>query len=102
MTESIKLSKVQSLKVSNVMEAIVDDNFGAILPKFPDICKCDQCLADIKAVALNKLTPHYVASDKGSVYERANLTGMLYKIDVLRALTEAAEIVSKNPHHSQG
>ena len=25
-----------------------------------------------------------------------------YKIDVLRALTEAAEIVSKNPHHSQG
>ena len=99
MAEKIELEKLQNLKVWNMMEIVVEDNFAVVLQKFPNSCHCEQCLADIKALALNNLKPHYVATDKGGVYERVNLSGMLSKIDVLRAMTEAAEKVAAHPHH---
>lgn len=99
MSEKLKLRDVQALNVYNIMETVVEDNFPTLIEKFPDSCHCRQCLSDIKALALNKLKPHYVASDKGSIYERVNLSGMMSKIEIIRAMTEAAEVVSKSPHH---
>ncbi|MBQ2009480.1 MAG: late competence development ComFB family protein, partial [Selenomonadaceae bacterium] len=45
------------------------------------------------------LKPHYVSSDRGNLFERINTSDMMVKVDVLRAMTEAAEKVTRNPRH---
>ena len=90
---------LKDLTVTNVMEMVVDEQFPIVMQKFPDACCCSQCLSDIKALALNNLKPHYVSSDRGNLFERINTSDMMVKVDVLRAMTEAAEKVTRNPRH---
>lgn len=63
MSEKVKLKDVQELNVYNIMEIVVEDNMSSLIQKFPENCHCKQCLSDIKALSLNKLKPHYVASN---------------------------------------
>ncbi|MBV1821364.1 late competence development ComFB family protein, partial [Coprococcus sp. MSK.21.13] len=53
--------------IKNYMEVIVDDLFPTIVDEYMDICKCDKCIDDIKAIALNNLEPIYVVSEKGNM-----------------------------------
>lgn len=101
MNEQLSVGALKELPVFNIMERVVDDHFEAVMKKFPGACRCQQCLSDIKALALNNLKPHYVSSDKGGVFERVNTSDMLVKVDVLRAMTEAAEKVTSNPRHGR-
>lgn len=96
-----KLSKdtFKDLTVTNIMEMVVDEQFPIVMQKFPGACCCKQCLSDIKAMALNGLKPHYVSSERGNLFERINTSDMIVKVDVLRAMTEAAEKVTRNPRH---
>ena len=96
-----KLSKdaFKDLNVTNIMEMVVDEQFPVVMQNFPGACCCKQCLSDIKALALNNLKPHYVSSDRGNLFERINTSDMIVKVDVLRAMTEAAEKVTRNPRH---
>lgn len=99
MNDKLSVGALKELPVVNVMERVVDDHFPAVMKKFPGACCCRQCLSDIKALTLNNLKPHYVSSAKGDVFARVNTSDMLVKIEVLRAMTEAVERVSKNPRH---
>ena len=96
-----KLSKdaFKDLTVTNIMEMVVDEQFPIVMQKFPGACCCKQCLSDIKAMSLNGLKPHYVSSDRGYLFERINTSDMMVKVDVLRAMTQAAEKVTRNPRH---
>ena len=96
-----KLSKdaFKDLNVTNIMEMVVDEQFPVVMQNFPGACCCKQCLSDIKAMTLNGLKPHYVSSDRGNLFERINTSDMIIKVDVLRAMTEAAEKVTRNPRH---
>lgn len=96
-----KLSKEQfkDLPVTNIMETLIEDQFPVVMQKFPGVCMCKFCLSDIKALALNHLKPRYVASDRGSLYTRLDVSDMMTKVEVLRAMTEAAEIVTQHPRH---
>ena len=96
-----KLSKdaFKDLTVTNIMEMVVDEQFPIVMQKFPGACCCKQCLSDIKAMTLNGLKPHYVSSERGNLFERINTSDMIIKVDVLRAMTEAAEKVTMNPRH---
>lgn len=99
---AIKFNKetLKNVHVANVMEKLVDEEFPVVMQKFPDACCCAQCLSDIKALALNKLKPRYVSTDRGDLFERVNISDMMIKVDALRAMTEAAEKVTNNPRHS--
>lgn len=100
MTVKFDKETLKNVRVANVMEKLVDEEFPVVMQKFPDACCCAQCLSDIKALALNKLKPRYVSTDRGDLFERVNISDMMIKVDALRAMTEAAEKVTNNPRHS--
>lgn len=100
MTVKFDKETLKNVHVANVMEKLVDEEFPVVMQKFPDACCCAQCLSDIKALALNKLKPRYVSTDKGDLFERVYISDMMIKVDALRAMTEAAEKVTNNPRHS--
>lgn len=85
--------------VKNYMEIIIDEKMPKILKNYTNICKCDKCIQDIKAIALNNLKPKYVVTEKGLVYTRTNELALQFEIDVTREIIKAIEIVSKNPKH---
>lgn len=85
--------------VKNYMEIMVDNLLPTVIDKYIDICTCEKCIEDIKAIALNNLKPTYVVSEEGNVFVKTNELNIQFKADVLGALTKAIEIVSKNPKH---
>ena len=82
----------------NYMEDCVDSAIGTVL-KDMDGCKCDRCICDIKAIALNNLPPKYIVTKKGQLYTKINSLQQQFDVDIISALTRAAVIVSKGPNH---
>ncbi len=85
--------------LKNYMEIVVDHLLPSMLKVFPNVCQCEQCLNDIRAIALNHLKPQYVVTDQGEVYTRINEMNIQFETDVMKALIDAIAIVSKNPRH---
>lgn len=85
----------------NYMEEVVESTLEEILAHRDDICKCDRCKMDIKALALNHLPPKYVVTDKGYVYTKINELESQFKADVTVAVTNAMKVVRNNPRHGE-
>ncbi len=83
----------------NYMEEAVETTLEEVLARKDDVCKCDRCKMDIKALALNNLPPKYVVTDIGYVYTKANELAAQFKTDITVAITNALKTVSKNPRH---
>lgn len=81
------------------MEIAVDRALPNLLRAFDNACTCDKCILDIKAISLNKLKPHYVVTDKGELYSKVNEMSSQFETDVMKALIDAIDIVTKNPRH---
>ncbi len=86
-----------TLELRNYMEISVDHYLPNLLRAFPDVCTCEHCLMDIKAIALNSLKPHYVVTSKGEVYSKLDEMNLQYETDILKALIDAINVVSKKP-----
>lgn len=84
----------------NYMEDVIEHLLPTVLDNYQDICKCEKCLEDIRAIALNQFKPLYAATELGSVFVRVNETDVQFRTDVLNQIIRAVEIVSKNPRHS--
>jgi competence protein ComFB len=82
------------------MEDAVDRVFENMRPNLKGICTCEQCTDDMKALALNRLKPKYVATHQGEVYSKVGQLHIQSETDIIGAITAAAEIVRKNPRHS--
>jgi len=87
--------------IKNYMEDIVDLKLPDILAKYTDICKCSKCIEDIKALALNKLPPHYVVTSQGLLYTKTNELVNQFDTDVITEIVIAIETVSKSPRHEK-
>ena len=85
----------------NVMETLVSETVEEILKSDDSICDCRRCKLDMCAIALNNLPINYVVTAQGEVLHRTNVLKHQFKVDIIRALTEAIKIVRKNPHHSR-
>jgi len=83
------------------MEDMVDLVLPRVLleDKYKNQCTCEQCINDIKAIALNDLKPRYVATETGSVLSKANMFTVQFDTDVTKALVEAMDKVSALPRH---
>lgn len=87
-------------KLKNYTEDLVSNIMQSILDNYDDICKCEKCILDMKALALNSLPPHYVVTEEGEIFSKIELAlNNQEMINVTRSLTEAIEKVSKNPKH---
>jgi len=86
------------VELKNIMEDIVAEALDE-LRKHYDFCNCKQCRQDICAIALNKISPRYVVSNKGASYIRADLMAMQKDLDILGVVLEAVKIVRQSPRH---
>ncbi len=86
------------MELRNLMEDVVNQALEDV-KKYYDFCSCDQCRMDISALALNKIPPRYVVSNKGESYGRADLLAMQSGLDVLSVVLEAVKMVQQKPRH---
>lgn len=87
-------------KLRNYNEEIVTHLLDSILDKFDNICKCEKCIFDIKAIALNSMPPRYIVTETGELFTK--LYSKLDNQEIINAtskITQAIEIVSRNPQH---
>jgi len=85
------------MSVVNVMENVVKERLEKLIEDY-DCCKCEKCIDDIMAMALNTLKPKYVNSVKGELFTRIDATKYQNTIDIDVAITKAIETVSEFPH----
>lgn len=85
--------------IKNYMEDVVNHLLPSMLKAFPSICTCVRCIEDIKAITLNNVKPHYIATDKGGVYSKLQEMEIQFETDVMKAIIDAIALVSKNPRH---
>lgn len=83
----------------NYIEHLVNEQLDEYLKMNPEMCICEKCQLDMKAFALNKLKPQYIVTDRGYLFQKIEEMRLQYKVDVLRAIIDATNIVSKNPRH---
>jgi competence protein ComFB len=90
-----------TIRVYNVMEDIVNRVISEYHLQRPGFYHCEQCLADIKAITLNRLKPRYVVSEKGELFSKVGtLTGQ-YMSDIYKELSVAIQLVERDPHCDQ-
>ena len=87
------------MKIKNYIEDVFIHLLYNLVKDRENVCKCEKCLSDIAAIALNRLPPHYVVSEKGEVYSKVLNMSIQFEADVTTAILEAIEKVSKNPRH---
>lgn len=80
------------------MEILVDEIISEVIGMY-DICKCDECIDDIRSISLNNLVPEYFVSSVDESEKKAFLLDRQRRISVLTKVIEAIEIVSKNEHN---
>jgi len=83
------------VRLVNVMEELVID-IVADMAQAGKMCACTRCRLDVSAIALNNLPPSYVVTAEGESI-KSNMTQ--YRVDALRMVTRAIEVVRKMPHH---
>ena len=64
-----------------------------------DICRCNECVVDMAAMALNATKPMYRFSLLGSLYAAQAMYEQSYADNVQQAVAQAITRVSSNPAH---
>ena len=90
-----------AVDVKNVMEIFVEMNLDKAIDETPDVCRCDQCRADIKALILNKLKPMYVSTTRGEVMSKLHAFDTGKQVEFLCCFRDAVEKVKSNPYHDK-
>lgn len=81
-------------QLKNYMEEIVFNQMKDVLADI-NVCKCDKCMMDIAAIALNDLPTKYIVTEKGELYSKINILMQQFEVDVVSAITKAAVLVKE-------
>ena len=90
----------------NVSEKLVFDAIDAVMPGHAELCKCQDCVLDVAAIALNSLPPRYRCGKFVALPK--NVAGLRHHVpdeeremvEQARAAVEAAiERVKAHPNH---
>lgn len=84
----------------NVIDVFVEENTLRYMDML-GVCKCPRCVADVKAYALNHLTPKYVVVDAGESIPRITLYEHQFSTAVTTQLLNACNVVKNSPHHGR-
>jgi competence protein ComFB len=82
----------------NEAERMVLEELERRMAQDGEICRCQDCVLDMAAFALNNVKPAYRVSLMGSVYARS-ASHAEYVKEITRAVTEAVKKVKSNPSH---
>lgn len=83
----------------NVMEDAVEYQLNRLLPGMPNICSCDKCRLDMASFALNRLSPQYVRTDTGALFQKLNNSSQQAEVEVLTTVVSAINMISAHPKH---
>ena len=64
-----------------------------------DVCRCNECVVDMAAIALNMVKPLYRFSLLGSLYAAQAMNEQAYADSVQEAVSQAIVKVRANPAH---
>ncbi|MDE7400042.1 MAG: late competence development ComFB family protein [Oscillospiraceae bacterium] len=85
----------------NVMEKIVAEKLEIMLNEH-DCCKCERCIEDMKAMALNRLPAKYASTHNGELFSKLDSTARQNSVDINVAVANAIDCVSARPSHEVG
>ena len=86
--------------LKNEAENLVITDLERQLEAFPEpICKCNDCVLDMAAIALNAVKPLYRVSLLGTLYTASAMDEQKYGSSLREAVFNAIEKVRKNPSH---
>ena len=86
--------------LKNEAENLVLKELERQLESFTEpICRCNDCVVDMAAMALNAVKPLYRVSLLGSLYTSHAMDEKEYAAKVREAVFNAIEKVRKNPSH---
>lgn len=89
----------EKIRLYNVLEGIVEQTLIEQLNSLKLSCTCKRCQMDMMALTLNHLPPKYVVQEVGAAFVKAQYMNDQYRANVLKALAEAAKIVSEKCNH---
>ena len=88
--------------VKNYMEDLVDQILMDILNNnedYKDVCRCDSCISDIKAKALNNIKPFYITGKKGEIYGEYFIREFQNNTNIVMEVVKAIECIKNNKTH---
>jgi competence protein ComFB len=86
--------------LKNEAEVLVIREVEIQLTKEPEeTCRCNECVVDMAAIALNTVKPLYRFSILGTLYASQAMTEQTYADSVKQAVANAIKKVKKNPAH---
>jgi len=91
---------VPEMELRNLTEKLVWQRLDEVLKEQgAEYCACEQCRLDIVALSLNQLPPRYVVTQRGETFSKADILEIQRYVDVVAAVTKAANMVRRSPHH---
>jgi competence protein ComFB len=95
------IDKYNLENLRNETEKLVFDELEKqIMDYSGEICRCNDCIIDMAAVALNTVKPLYRHSLLGTLYTAKALDNKEYAVSITEAVAAAIEKVRKNPSHN--
>lgn len=82
----------------NANEEFVKMRLPELLKEY-DCCKCEKCVDDMMAIALNNIRPAYVNTAEGVLFKRINSTFPQNFADMDIEILKAINMVSGHPNH---
>lgn len=82
----------------NANEEFVKMRLPELLKEY-DCCKCEKCVDDMMAIALNNIRPAYVNTAEGVLFKRINSTLPQNSADMDIEILKAINMVSGHPKH---
>lgn len=83
----------------NVMELLVDEPLEKYVKLF-GLCTCQRCLADVRALALSRLSPKYVVLPASAVKPMLSLYQAKWEATVIAQVIQACKTVMETPRHN--
>jgi len=86
--------------LKNEAEKLVINELEMQLKNVPSsVCRCNDCIIDMAAIAMNTVKPLYRYSLLGSMYTSQAMHEDSYADSVKKAVSQAITKVRKNPSH---
>ncbi len=89
------------LYFTNVLEEVVRERACRLIEHM-DMCKCQRCLYDACAIALNSLPPKYVTTTKGALLSQVGYINLDNRTEIDVHVIKALKIVKEHPRHDIG
>lgn len=85
--------------LKNIMEDAVEYQLNKLLPTMPDVCSCDNCKLDMMSYALNRLSPQYVRTDTGALYQKLSNYQPQAEVEIMTTVVSAINKIGSHPSH---